>query len=282
MEIINSPKDIQKWIDENRIKGKIIGFVPTMGYLHAGHLSLIDIARKECDLVIISIFVNPTQFAPNEDLDNYPQNFEKDKQLAKEHNVDVIFYPSVKDIYPSNYSTYVNVESLTDNLCGASRPEHFRGVTTIVCKLFNIIKPHLAVFGQKDAQQSYIIKRMVEDLNMDIDILIAPIMRESDGLAMSSRNVYLTSEERKEALSLYNSLQLAKKMIIDGENSAKKVIKAMRILISKQPKTQIDYISIVDTNNLKDIEILDGEILIALAVKVGKPRLIDNMILQID
>ena len=277
MQIIRSIAEMQRTAEALRREGKIIGFVPTMGYLHEGHLSLLRIARQHADVTVMSIFVNPTQFGPNEDLDRYPRNFERDERLAKEEGCDVLFYPAVEEMYPQPYRTYVTVEEITQVLCGKSRPIHFRGVTTIVAKLFNIVKPHFAVFGQKDAQQAIVIKQMVRDLNFNLQILTGPIIREPDGLAMSSRNVYLSAEERKDALNLNHSLLEAKKLIELGERDAQKLQKRIKEILLQGKSARIDYIEIVDTTNLRPVEKLQGEILIALAVFIGKTRLIDNI-----
>jgi len=281
MKIITEIADMQEQSELLRKQGKKIGFVPTMGYLHQGHLSLVREAKKRSDVVVMSIFVNPTQFGPNEDFEDYPRDFDRDRELAQAAGCDIIFYPEARQVYPEPYLTYVEVEKITRVLCGASRPGHFRGVTTIVAKLFNMVKPHLAVFGQKDAQQAIVIKRMVKDLNFDIEIVVAPIVREPDGLAMSSRNSYLTPEQRAQAPILYQSLMKAKEMIEAGERNAELIKKHMQAMIRQQPAAVIDYIEIVDTTNLEPLAELHGEVLIALAVKVGKPRLIDNIIVQL-
>lgn len=272
---------MQQESDLLRARGKRIGLVPTMGYLHEGHLSLVREAKQQSDIVVMSIFVNPTQFAPSEDFEDYPRDFNRDVKLAETAGCDIIFYPDVNHVYPMNYLTFVTVEKITEVLCGASRPAHFRGVTTIVAKLFNIVKPHLAVFGQKDAQQAIVIKRLVEDLNFNIQIIVAPIIREEDGLAMSSRNIYLTPGQRKQATILYQSLMAAKKLIEAGERKAQAIKAHIREIIETQPEAVIDYIEIVDTMGLEPQIILKGETLIALAVRIGKPRLIDNIIVQI-
>jgi len=282
MKIITAVAEMQRTAESLRNSGKRIGFVPTMGFLHDGHLSLVREAEKHADVTVMSIFVNPTQFGPHEDFEDYPRDFERDVTLAQSVGCDIIFYPDRHEMYPDPYLTYVTVEKLTSVLCGASRPTHFRGVTTIVAKLFNIVKPHVAVFGQKDAQQAIVIKRMTADLNFDIKIIVAPIVREPDGLAMSSRNTYLLPHQRQQAVVLYQSLQLARKMIDQGERDAKVIQQAMRSLIEQQPDAQIDYIELVDTTNLAPVQHLQGEVLIALAVKIGKPRLIDNIIVTID
>ncbi len=280
MKVVREPKELQKLSDKIRREGRRIGFVPTMGYLHQGHLSLIRRCKEKSDFVVVSIFVNPTQFGPGEDYDRYPRDFERDLKLLEEEKVDVVFHPDERAMYPEDYSTYVRVKGLTEVLCGRSRPGHFEGVTTVVAKLFNIVKPDIAIFGQKDAQQAFVIKRMVRDLNFDIEIDVAPIIREPDGLAMSSRNVYLSEEERKEATVLYESLKRAKEMIEGGERDAKKIIEEMERMISEKPRARIDYISIVETENLREVERIEGEVLIALAVWFGRARLIDNIIIR--
>ncbi len=265
-----------------RKEGKKIGFVPTMGYLHQGHLSLIQASAKENDITVLSIYVNPTQFGPGEDLDQYPSDLENDKKLAEEAGADVIFIPDHHIMYKDNHATYVQVNGLTNQLCGYSRPTHFQGVTTIVTKLFNIVQPDHAYFGQKDAQQAIVIKRMVKDLNMPINIVVCPIVREADGLAMSSRNTYLSTEEREQAPILYQSLQKAKALIDSGERSSETVKAMIRQMIhGKSTTTEIDYVSIVSADTLEDIETLEDKILLALAVKVGKTRLIDNLQMEV-
>jgi pantoate--beta-alanine ligase len=265
--------------NELRRQGLTLGLVPTMGFLHEGHLSLIRNARKQSDRVVVSIFVNPTQFGPHEDFKEYPRDFERDCRLAEEAGADVIFAPAATDMYPDGFQTLVRVEHLTAPLCGVSRPHHFQGVTTVVAKLFNICKPHLAVFGQKDAQQAIVIRRMVKDLNMDLRIVIAPIVREPDGLAMSSRNTYLTREQREQAVKLYHSLQKAEERIRRGETEVETLKMAMRALIESIPGARIDYVEIVDAQTLVPVARIHpgDEILVALAVYVGKTRLIDNL-----
>ncbi|MCJ7508015.1 MAG: pantoate--beta-alanine ligase [candidate division Zixibacteria bacterium] len=262
-------------------KGKKISFVPTMGYLHQGHLSLVRIAKKKSDVVVVSIFVNPTQFGPKEDFKRYPRNFARDKIFLQKEGCDYIFAPRMESIYPQGYSTFVEVDGLSSKLEGASRPGHFKGVTTIVAKLFNIVQPDIAVFGQKDAQQAVVIKKMVEDLNFKTKIIIAPTVREKDGLAQSSRNKYLSLKQRKSATVLYKSLALAKGLIKNGEKDARIIVNKMRRLINKEKDTKIDYIAITDTENLNSIEKIKGEVLISLAVKFGKTRLIDNIKMKI-
>ena len=267
----------QKWHQA----GKIIAFVPTMGYFHQGHLSLIGEGKKQGDVLVVSLFVNPIQFGPKEDLAAYPRNLQRDASLAEKEGTDVLFVPEEKEMYPEGYQTYVEVTQLTKYLCGVSRPGHFKGVTTVVAKLFNIIRPHIAIFGLKDYQQYIVIKRMVRDLNYPIKIIGCPIVRETDGLAMSSRNVYLTSEQRPSALSLYKSLNIAQEMVNKGERKAKNIIKAVSIFIQKHPYTKIDYVKLCHPETLEDLEEIKERALLALAVKVGKARLIDNTILGV-
>lgn len=261
-------------------ESKTIGFVPTMGYLHDGHLSLIKTAKQHTDVAVVSIFVNPKQFLPGEDFDKYPRDLTRDEEMARLAGADVLFNPSSVDMYPEGYTTYVDVEHLTNTLCGSSRPGHFRGVATIVTKLFNIVKPDIAYLGQKDAQQSIIIKKMVCDLNMDIEIKVLPTIREKDGLAMSSRNVNLSEKERKDALCLSNALAKAESAVRSGERDTAKILKMMEDIIKDRPTAKIDYIEAVDTKTLGPVDIVAGETLIALAVFIGKTRLIDNVILN--
>ncbi len=278
MRIVYEPYEMQEIANKYREWSKTIGFVPTMGYLHKGHLSLVKEAKKNNDVTFVSIFVNPTQFAPNEDLDKYPRDIERDEELLKREGVDFLFYPTVENMYPDGFQTYVSVENLTQVLEGASRPTHFRGVTTVVSKLFNITKPHRAYFGKKDAQQLIVIKKMVENLNFDVEIVGLPIVRESDGLAMSSRNKYLNKKEREEAVCLYKSLQKAKEMIDKGTNDAKTIKQEMRKIIEKYEIPKIDYISINSLSELKELKKIEKDnTLISLAVFVGKIRLIDNL-----
>jgi pantoate--beta-alanine ligase len=280
MRVVKKIKVMQKLADKYRAEKKIIGFVPTMGYLHEGHLSLVKIAKKKSDLCVVSIFVNPLQFGPQEDYHIYPRNFSRDKKLLKDLGVDIIFYPEVKEMYPEEQLTFVQVKKLSAGLCGRSRPGHFEGVATVVAKLFNIVKPHIAVFGQKDYQQAVIIKKMVKDLNFDVKIIVAPTVREKDGLACSSRNSYLSEKERKEAVVLYQSLLLAKKMIAEGERNPEEIIKEMTKLITTKSSGKIDYIEIVDANTLQPVKEIRGKVCIALAVFFNKARLIDNILVQ--
>ena len=280
MKVIKNIPEMQETAEHLRVAGNKIGFVPTMGYLHDGHLSLMRLARKNCDTLVVSIYVNPTQFAPQEDFKDYPRDFSRDENLCSEENVDIVFYPGDPEMYPPDFRTYVISEELSQTMCGISRPEHFRGVTTIVSKLFNIIKPHVAVFGQKDAQQTLIIQRMVEDLNFDTKILTGPIVREKDGLALSSRNKYLSETERTKAQILYRTLQRAADLIRNGTHDALKIKQEMRRLLDESELIRIDYIEIVDYELLRPVTTLADKTLIALAVYIGNVRLIDNILVQ--
>ena len=269
MKIVSAINEVREQVKEWKKEGNTIGFVPTMGYLHEGHASLIDAARKNNGKVVVSIFVNPIQFGPNEDLDSYPRDLEHDAKLCEEHGVDLIFHPTPEEMYGDNFYTFVDMDVLTKELCGLSRPVHFRGVCTVVSKLFNIVIPDNAYFGQKDAQQLAIIKRMVKDLNMPLSIHGCPIIREEDGLAKSSRNTYLSPEERKAALVLSRSVFLGEKMVKEGERNCKKVIAAMT-----------DYVKIVDLSTMQQIDTIEHGILAAMAVYIGKTRLIDNFMIE--
>lgn len=288
MKIIRTVSAAQKLSSKLRATGKTIGFVPTMGFLHEGHLSLMKIARKKADAVFVSIFVNPLQFLPNEDFTRYPRDFKRDEKLCKNAWVDYIFYPDVKELYPEDYSTYVNVENITDRLEGSIRPGHFRGVATVVLKLFNIVQPHFSVFGQKDAQQAAVIKKMAEDLNLNQKIIIGATLREKDGLAMSSRNVYLTEHQRKDAPYLYKTLQYAKRKIEDEKynRDLNFLEHQMYKLIKSRPAvTKIDYIAFNDNETLKPVKSIkeikkNRELLISLAVRIGSVRLIDNILIK--
>ena len=278
--MITTVREMQAWSDEMRRSGKTIAFVPTMGYLHEGHLSLVKEGKRRADKLVISIFVNPTQFGPGEDLDAYPSDTERDIGLIQNEGADVVFMPNKNDLYGETFQTYVELKKLPSHLCGQSRPIHFKGVATVVSKLFNIVKPHSAVFGQKDYQQLIIIRQMVRDLNFNIDIVGGPIVREPDGLAMSSRNTYLAPEQRSSALTLSKSLKQAQELLSNGEKNAAKIIDAAATLISSFPDTAIDYISICDPETLDAVNTIERPALMALAVKVGKTRLIDNTILK--
>jgi len=281
MKVIRKIKSMQKIADDLRKKGKKIAFVPTMGYLHEGHLSLVRIAKKWGDVVVVSIFVNPAQFGPSEDYKSYPRDEKRDLSLLKKEKVDFVFIPSVDEMYPENYQTYVEVTEMSKYLCGRSRPGHFRGVCSVVTKLFNIVKPHYAVFGEKDYQQLKIIERMTADLNMDVKIIPGQTVRERDGLAMSSRNVYLSEEERKSALSLSKALNEVKKMVESGERDCEVLIRKAKEIIEREPHTRIDYVEIVHPLKLEVVKKIEDKAVIALAVFVGKARLIDNMKLEV-
>ena len=251
-----------------------------MGFLHEGHLSLMRRARAENDLVVVSIFVNPTQFGPTEDYKEYPRDLQSDSTMAAEVGVDVIFAPSAEDMYPEEYATFVNVEGITEKMCGASRPGHFRGVTTIVAKLFNLVQPHRAYFGQKDAQQTVVIRRMAADLNFGVEVVVMPTVREDDGVAMSSRNKYLNHDERRAALALSRSIRMAKSLVESGQRDAAEIHRRMSDMIEAEPLAQIDYISIVNADTLADVDVVKGKTLIAMAVFIGETRLIDNVVLD--
>jgi pantoate--beta-alanine ligase len=276
MTVIKSIKEMQTYSENLRLLGKKIAFVPTMGYFHEGHLALMKEAKKMADCVVVSIYVNPTQFGPKEDFSKYPRDFDRDLKMAESVQADVIFYPQDNEMYSVNYQTYVNVEKVTRNLCGITRPGHFRGVTTICLKLFNIVKPHFAIFGKKDFQQYTAIKQMVTDLNLDLQIIGLATVREADGLAMSSRNVYLKGTERLSALTLVGGLKLAQDLYASGERKAKVIIEQVSKLIKNTDYTDIDYIKICDTKTLEAIDDIKSEAVIALAVEVGATRLIDN------
>lgn len=288
MKIITTIPEVQAEIRKHREQGRTrtIGFVPTMGALHQGHLSLAETCRKENDITVVSIFVNPAQFGPNEDFEKYPRDFQKDESMLKELGVDLIFYPAKNDIYPPGYSTYVEVEKLGQVLCGKSRPTHFRGVATVVLKLFNIIKPDRAYFGQKDAQQAVLVKRMVSELNLDVTIRALPIIRDYDGLALSSRNVYLSPAEREAALHLPRALTQARERIQAGLNDAAQIKTAIETGLKNIPLLTVDYVEVVTLDRLEPFpqspqgQLIDNNnTLVAAAVKVGKTRLIDNFIL---
>jgi len=279
MEIIKKIELMQELSDKWRSDGHIISCVPTMGFLHQGHIELLRVGRDKGDRLIMTIFVNPTQFGPQEDYEKYPRDTEGDLTKARSAGVDVVFMPIVEEMYPDGFQSTVTVDIITQYLCGKARPGHFAGVTIVVAKLFNITKPHLAIFGEKDYQQLAVIRQMVRDLNMNIDIIGVPTVRERDGLAMSSRNKYLSSEERLSALSLKKGLDLAKAMVKNGEKDSATIKNVVKELILTHPFTEIDYVTICDPEKLTDMETVDGPSLLALAVKVGKARLIDNSII---
>ncbi len=281
MNLIRDLAELKNEVRGVKSEGQSIGFVPTMGFLHEGHLSLLREARRKADYVVMSIFVNPTQFGRDEDYEDYPQDLEGDQKKAAEEGCDLIFFPEKKDMYPPGYLTYVNVEEITEVLCGACRPVHFRGVTTIVAKLFNLVEPDRAYFGQKDAQQALVIKKMVEDLNMNVEIIVCPTVREEDGVAMSSRNKYLQPVERKAAQIIYSTLLAAREKIIAGERNAEVLRKFMWQNLSQEPLADPDYVEIVDEKKLQRVDQIQGPVLLALAVKFGQARLIDNLLVEV-
>jgi len=280
MIVIEKISEMQSWSESERREGRRIALVPTMGFLHEGHLCLVRDAKQRGDRVVVSLFVNPTQFAPQEDFAAYPRDFERDCRLLDKEGVDVLFHPSTEEIYPEGYQTHIEVEQLSLSLCGAFRPDHFRGVVTVVTKLFNIVRPHVAIFGCKDYQQLQVIRRMVRDLNFDIEIVGHPTVREADGLAMSSRNAYLSPAERKAALCLNRSLHHAEEMVRQGERRADAIVGAVRAQIAREPLAQVDYVTLCDADSLRGIDSVEGVAVLGLAVRIGKARLIDNVILK--
>ena len=280
MEIVKTIAEVRAQVKEWKKAGLSVGLVPTMGFLHEGHKSLIERAAKENDRVVVSDFVNPTQFGPTEDLASYPRDLERDAKLCEEAGASILFNPEVEEMYFDDRTTFVNMDGLTKELCGKSRPIHFQGVCTVVSKLFNIATPDRAYFGQKDAQQLAVIKRMVRDLNFDIEIVGCPIIREEDGLAKSSRNTYLSPEERKAAVILSQALKIGKELIEQGETSASKVKTAITEKINTEPLAKIDYVEVVDFNNIEPVENIGDSTLAAIAVYIGKTRLIDNFIIE--
>lgn len=280
MKIVSTIEDVRAQVKAWKKEGCTIGYVPTMGYLHEGHASLMERARKENDKVVVSIFVNPMQFGPTEDLASYPRDLEKDSVLCEKMGVDLIFHPEPEEMYHEGFSSFVDMTVLTEELCGLSRPVHFRGVCTVVCKFFHIVTPDRAYFGQKDAQQLAVIRHMVDDLSMDIEIVGCPIVREEDGLAKSSRNTYLSAEERKAALILSKSIALGKKMAEDGEKDTTTIVNAMKELIETEPLAKIDYVKAVDGLTMQQMKEVKKPMLVAIAVYIGKTRLIDNFILE--
>ena len=282
MEVLRTNDEMTKWREERYRKGQIVGFVPTMGYLHRGHLALIEEALRRADEVVVSIFVNPTQFGPGEDLDQYPRDLEQDLKLCRDLGVQAIFAPEVEEMYPSGFQTRVQVEHITQNLCGLHRQGHFSGVALVVTKLFCAIRPHLAVFGEKDFQQLVVIKRLSKDLNLGVEIVAHPTVREPDGLAMSSRNKYLSEEERNSALSLSRSLQAARNMVAEGERQVDVLLARVKEMIEAEPHTRIQYVQVVDEETVADIDEVTPKAVMAMAVFVGQARLIDNMRLWTD
>jgi len=279
MDIITDINEMQQRCLAAREAGRSIAFVPTMGYLHEGHLSLLREGRRRGDLLVLSIFVNPAQFGAGEDFESYPRDLTKDAELAESAGTDLIFAPEARAMYPGGYATYVDVEGITDTLCGASRPGHFRGVTTVVAKLFAIVQPHLAFFGQKDFQQLAVIRRMTLDLNLPVEVVGMPIVREADGLAMSSRNVYLSEDLRRQGLALSRAIALARQMARDGVLDGGEILAALRVLIEDQKDARIDYLQICHQLTLQEQERVDGDSVLLMAVFVGKTRLIDNSFL---
>ncbi len=280
MRIIEQIGEMQAWNDLKRREGKRIVLVPTMGFLHEGHLGLIREGKRHGDSLVVSLFVNPTQFAPTEDYQGYPRDFGRDRELLKKEQVDILFHPSVEEIYPEGFQTSVEVEKLSPLLCGAFRPGHFRGVATVVAKLLNIVRPHAAVFGAKDYQQLQIIRRMVEDLNFDVEIVSHETVREEDGLAMSSRNIYLNAEERCVALSLSRSLRRGRSLVEQGERKRAPIIQAVQAEIEKELLARIEYVSLCHPTTLQEVDEIGAEAVLALAVRIGKARLIDNIVLR--
>ena len=281
MKVISSIVEMHKTSLGLRNRGKSVGFVPTMGALHKGHTSLIEKAKKDNDGVILSTFVNPTQFTAGEDYYSYPRDIEKDKTTASDIGVDYLFLPSADEMYPEGYKTFVNVEDITEPLCGKFRLGHFKGVATVVLKLFNIVKPHRAYFGEKDYQQLLVIRRMARDLNLDIEIVNMPTIREGDGLAMSSRNRYLNQKEMVSAAAIYKALKTSQEMVKDSERVSKNIITEMERVIKSEDGIKIDYISICDPDTLEDVKIINDRVLIAIAVRIGNARLIDNCIVEV-
>lgn len=282
MIVVEKISDVREIVKDRKVQGMSIGLVPTMGYLHEGHLSLIKKAKENSDFVCASIFVNPIQFGPNEDYNKYPRDVKRDIKLLEDNGCDLVFIPSVEEMYPNERLTTVSVRKITDKLCGAYRPGHFDGVCTVVTKLFNIFTPDIAVFGQKDAQQVAVIKKMVEDLNMPVEIIASPIVRDEDGLALSSRNTYLSDGERRAALILNKSLKEAEKILNNGEKSAEKIIDTVKNILESEPLCKVQYVSCVHPDTLEDLSIIGDKALIAIACYIGNTRLIDNLLWGVD
>ncbi len=280
MQVIQSVNEMQSLSIGMRVQGKLIGFVPTMGALHDGHLSLVDAAKQQADFVIVSIFVNPTQFGPNEDFDRYPRTQDQDLELCRQHGVDAVFMPAREDIYPDGYSTYIGEEKLSRNLCGASRPGHFRGVTTVLAILFNIVRPDLAVFGQKDAQQVAIVRKMTADLRIPVEIMTIPTLREPDGLAISSRNRYLEPVQREDAAAIYRALQAGKKLVEGGVRTVDRIVAEVSYQLTHSRRIRVIYVAVVDPDTMENQrEIIPGKSLLAVAAWMDQVRLIDNITL---
>lgn len=282
MEILRTISEVKAAVRPRKRAGARVGLVPTMGYLHEGHLSLVRRARQETDLVVVSIFVNPLQFGPREDYDRYPRDLDRDAALLAPEGVDIVFAPSVEEMYPEPIRTFVEVTGLTEGLCGASRPGHFRGVTTVVTKLFNIVEPDVAYFGEKDFQQLQVVRRMVRDLNMNVEIVGVPTVREPDGLALSSRNVYLRGREREAARILYRAIQRAQELVAQGQRDARALVEDLTAFIAREPLARVDYVAVVDPETLAPVERIEGRVRLALAVYIGSTRLIDNAELAVD
>jgi len=280
MQIATTIEAVKRCVAEARGAGKKVGLVPTMGALHVGHVSLMKAAAVRCECVVVSLFVNPTQFGPGEDFEKYPKPFEKDIEICREHGVAAVFAPAPAEMYPRENLTWVNVEELTEPLCGRSRPIHFRGVTTVCAKLFNIVGPDIAVFGQKDAQQAIIIQRMVSDLNMPLEIVVCPTVREPDGLAVSSRNRYLSPQQRRDATVIHRSLEQCRKLVESGVTDAQEIRRQMEAILKQVPALEIEYVSLLDADSLQAFERARGRILVAVAVRLGPARLIDNILLD--
>ena len=280
MKVAETVESIRDVVKAARRRGRKIGLVPTMGALHVGHVSLVEAAQKDCDFVVVSIFVNPTQFGPGEDFQKYPRPLEADLEICRKAGVDAVFAPAPEVMYPGENLTWVTVEKLTEPLCGRTRPGHFRGVTTVCAKLFNIVGPDVAYFGQKDAQQAVTIRRMVRDLNMPLEIVVCPTVREPNGLAVSSRNQYLSEQQKKDAAQIYKSLQECRRMIDGGATATKRIIARMREILQQVPSIEIEYLNIVDAETLETIEEIAGQVLVAVAVRLGSTRLIDNILVD--
>jgi pantoate--beta-alanine ligase len=280
MKLTETIESVRTLVKAAKSEGKKVGFVPTMGALHVGHVSLMEAAAKECDFVVVSIFVNPTQFGPGEDFQKYPRPIEKDIDICKKAGVDVVFNPTPDVMYGPESLTWVTVDELTEPLCGRLRPGHFRGVTTVCAKLFNIVLPDVAYFGQKDAQQAVVIKRMAADLNMPLEVVVCPTVREKDGLAVSSRNKYLSEQERKEAAKIYKSLEKCREMVEAGITDSNEIIAQMRSILEQIKGGKIEYVSIVDAETLENVDKITGRVLAAVAVKLGPARLIDNILME--
>lgn len=280
MEVAETIAQVRSLVGAARGRGKKVGLVPTMGALHTGHVSLIEAAVNDCDFVVVSIFVNPTQFGPGEDLEAYPKPFEADLEICAKAGVDLVFAPAPEQMYPAQNLAWVTVERLTEPLCGRGRPIHFRGVTTVCTKLFNIVGPDVAYFGQKDAQQATVVKRMVADLNMPLEIVVCPTIREPSGLAVSSRNQYLSDRQREEAANIHKSLEECRRLIEAGETQAARIIAKVRAKLQEVPSMEIEYVDVVDAETLESLEKVSGRVLVAVAVRIGAARLIDNIVLE--